>query len=263
MTGIIFLIEQLAVGLYILIGLGMLLTWRRWLRASRDYRSTHFELERDIARYERGNAITTMILLVEFALVVVGVQQVVAPTLRATLDIEQTLELIAEDGSFETPVPERADDTQIDPSGVNLTPDDLNLQVLATPTLTPTPVGTIIPNAPLPAGCDSELATLQVPANGMRVFEPISVVGIATAPDFAFYSFEVRLPNAENFARLEDHTQPVTEMGELGQFVPSFYEPGRWYQFRVSVFDITNTLRASCTVNIEISEPLPTPTPLS
>jgi len=55
--------------------------------------------------------------------------------------------------------------------------------------------------------------------------------------------------------------QPMTEMGELGQFVPSFYEPGT-YQFRLIVFDTTNAARASCTVTIYISEPIPTATPL-
>ena len=64
-----------------------------------------------------------------------------------------------------------------------------------------------------------------------------------------------------NFAPLEDHTQMVRELSELGQFVPSFYPPGE-YQFRLSVFDITNTMGPSCTVNIYLSEPIPTPTPL-
>ena len=52
---------------------------------------------------------------------------------------------------------------------------------------------------------------------------------------------------------------PVREEGVLGQFNPSLYETGL-YQFRLVVFDITNTLIAACTVNIYLEEPLPTAT---
>lgn len=262
MTTLVFFVEQIAIGLYILIALGLLLAWRRLLQARRAYRATQFELERDIARDQRSNAITTFVLLVELALVIVGIQQVVAPTIRASANIEQSIEGVAQDGVFNTPTPFRADNVQIDPSGVNLTPDDPSARVLATPTLTPTPVGTIVPNAPPVLGCDTPGATLQIPANGMVVFETIRVVGTADMPDFAFYRFELKgPPTFGSFAPLETYTQPVPETGELGQFVPAFYPPGE-YQFRVTVFDITNTLGPSCMVNIYIREPIPTPTPI-
>ena len=262
MTTLVFLIEQLAVGLYILLAVGIFLTLRRWGRARREFRSTHFELERDLARNERSDALTILLLLIEAVLIVVGLQQVVAPTIRSAAGINVSGVQALSDGEFNTPVPAFDQNAQIDASGVNLTPDDPSLRVLATPTLTPTPVGTIVPNAPPAVGCTDPGAILQIPANGMRVFEPIRVVGTAFIDDFAFYKFEIKGPvTGGNFAPLEDHTQMVTELGELGQFVPSFYEPGV-YEFRLSVFDITNTLGPSCTVNIYISEPIPSPTPL-
>ena len=262
MAGIVYFIEQIAVGLYFLVGVAAVYTWWRLGRARREYRSTYFELERDLARYERANAVTLLIVLAEVALIVVGIQNVVAPTIRAQDTSPQTIEQIAQDGEFNTPVPNRSGDTLIDPSGINLTPDDLQLRVLATPTLTPTPVGTIIPNPPPVVGCDTPNATLQVPANGMRVFEAVNVIGTAYVDDFTFYRFEISGPTTQgNFAMLAEYTQPVTEAGELGQFVPSFYDPGL-YQFRLTVFDITSMLRASCTVTIDITEPIATPTPL-
>lgn len=262
MTGVVFLVEQLATGLYIFVAIGVLWYGRKLMIARQSYRASYYELERDIAKFERSNYITILILLFEFALFVIGIQRVVAPTVRAEAGIEQKIEVIAEDGVFDTPTPSRSDNTAIDPSGVNLTPDDLNLRVLATPTLTPTPVGTIVPNAPAPRGCDTPDAMLQVPANGMRVFEPITIIGTATSPDFAFFRFEISGPQTgESFAILEEKTQPVTEIGEMGQFVPAFYEPGE-YQFQVTVFDTTNILKASCMVNIYISAPIPTATPL-
>lgn len=262
MMSLVFLIEQLAPGLYILLGVAIFLTLRRWRRARREFRSTQFELERDLARNDRRDAVTILVLLAEAVLVVAGLQQVVAPTIRSAVGISVAGAQTLTDGDFNTPVPVFDQNAGIDASGVNLTPDDPSLRVLATPTLTPTPVGTIVPNAPPAVGCTDPGAMLQIPANGMRVFEPIKVVGTAFMDNFAFYKFEIKGPvTGGNFAPLEDHTQMVKELGELGQFVPSFYEPGE-YQFRLSVFDITNTLGPSCAVTIYISEPIPSPTPL-
>lgn len=262
-ASLVFLIEQVATGLYIIIAVALVLVARTWMRAGSAYRGTLFELERDIARYRRGNAFTALVLLVEFALVIVGLQRVVAPTLRETMaNRPQRSFAVVNDGDFRTPVPPTFSAAVIDPSNVQLGEIDPAAQIQPTPTLTPTPVGTIVPNAPA-AQCDSPDAQLQIPANGMIVFEPIRVVGIATSENFAFYRFELRGESTSgNFAALGvDGTQAVTALGELGQFVPSFYTPGE-YQFRLSVFDTTSAQRASCTVTIYISAPIPTATPL-
>jgi hypothetical protein len=90
----------------------------------------------------------------------------------------------------------------------------------------------------------------------------VNVIGTAYTENFAFYRFELNGPETfGSFAIIRDYDQPVSTLGELGQFVPSFYQPGD-YQFRLTVFDVTNTLKAACTINIRISEPIPTPTPL-
>ncbi|MCE2489484.1 MAG: hypothetical protein J4G17_05870 [Anaerolineae bacterium] len=259
MSRVVFLVEQLAPGLFILLALGLLLTLRRLLRARRSLRATDFELEQEMARRARGDAWAILLLLLEFSLIILGVLVVVAPTIRDAGDFAPVRS--ESDGQFNTQVPAFSRGAQINASGVNLTPDDPALRVLATPTLTPTPVGTIVPNAPTSVGCNEEGAMLQVPANGMRVFEPVSVVGTAFMDDFAFYRFEIRGPSTGgSFAPLLDHTQPVRQRSALGQFVPAFYLPGV-YEFRLSVFDIFNAPGPSCTVNIYLSEPLPTATP--
>ena len=152
MATLVFLIEQLALGLYILLGVALVLTWRRWRRSGRELRSTYFELERELARTAHNDAATTFILLIEAVLVIIGIQQVVAPTIRNTGTASFSVPIVS-DGTFDTPVPVFNPNTQIDASAVNLTPDALELRVLATPTLTPTPVGTIVPNAPPAIGC--------------------------------------------------------------------------------------------------------------
>lgn len=265
MTALVFFIEQIAIGLYILVGVGIFWVWRyKYLTARRELRATHFELERDIYRYQQANWLTVLVVLVEIGLVVVGVQQVVAPTIRGTTNT--SLQVIPDqvDGVFATatPAPVALGVSPIDASGVNLGEEEVE-QVQATPTLTPTPVGTILPNPPPIAGCDTSGATLQVPANGMLIFEPINVIGTASTENFAFFRFEIKGPATfDNFAPLRDYDQPVPNTGVLGQFVPAFYQPGE-YQFRLTVFDITNTLKAACTVNITISEPIPTATPIA
>jgi hypothetical protein len=96
----------------------------------------------------------------------------------------------------------------------------------------------------------------------MLVFEAVNVIGTASTENFAFYRFEIKGPQTfGNFAVIRTYDKPVAEKGLLGQFVPAFYQPGA-YQFSVTVFDTTNTLKAGCTVNITITEPIPTPTPL-
>ncbi len=264
MSAIVFLIEQIALPLYIFIGIGLFLTLRRWQQINGDLRATHFELEREIYRFKRANARTMLILLLEAAVVVFGIQHVVAPTIREAEGMTVTVDQVIEDGGFATPTVGAVSfgSSPIDASGVQLQQDDTSNKIQSTSVPTATPVGTIVPNAPAASGCDTPGATLQVPANGMLVFEPISVVGTANTENFAFYRFEIKGPSTfDNFAPLRDYDRPVPELGELGQFVPSFYEPGD-YEFRLTVFDITNALKAACTVNITISEPIPTPTPI-
>lgn len=265
MSNFVFLVDQIANGLYILLGALLVLMLWRLSRARQMLRSSQYELERSLARERRDNALTGVIIVAELLLMVVGLTRVVAPALREMMDLGEAIAQVQDDGVFNTPTPQPLEgDFQVDISGVVLGDDGSSNQVLPTPTLTPTPVGTIVPNSPAPIGCDTPNAQLQVPANGMRVFEPVVVRGVAYTDDFAFYRLELKGDSTFNsFAPLPgDGTTPVTELGELGQFVPSFYAPGE-YRFRLMVFDITNTVKASCEVTIFISEPIPTATPLS
>ena len=265
MASLVFLVENIAIGLYVFIGLGVVWAWRRWGAARQEYRETYFELERGMARERIATAVTSIILLMEAALFILGVQQVVAPTIRAQDERFEQMAVAPEDGVFSTPTPFQRGDAAIDDSDVRNRIDatDPALAIQITPTLTPTPVGTIVPNPGDVVGCDTENASLQIPTNGLIVFEPIEVIGRANVDNFAFYRFEIRGESTMNeFAILSEYTQPLAERGSLGQFAPSFYEPGE-YQFRLNVFDINSDVRATCMVNIIITDPIPTATPLA
>lgn len=261
MATLVFLIEQVAIGLYIFIGLGIFLALRRLGRSNAAYRATRFELQRDIARFGRANAITSLILLIQAGLLVYGVQSVVAPTLRETLVFTVTTVDVVEDLDFNTATPLPLAQLSIDDSGVDLGALNQN-QIRISPTPTSTPVGTIEPNAPAMVGCDAEGATLQIPANGQVIREIVPVRGTAFTDNFAFFKLEIAGDvTGGNFASMESFTQPVEELGTLSQFNPAFYPEGT-YRFRLAVFDITDSLKASCTVTIYIRPPESTSTPV-
>lgn len=263
MIGFVALIDQVAIGFYFLLAAGILYSLRRVLVHGAELRSSYFELERDLARYRRQNALTAVILLLELAIILAGVQAVIVPELLRDQQIDALVaEVAAEFDTFETPVPgQPAANLGIEPVPLPRSADQV-AQIRATPLPTPTPVGTIIPSDP-PSGCDSPQAQLQVPGNGMRVFQPIPVVGTLYADQFSYATLEISGASTLGaFQVIADQAVEVRERAEFSQFVPAGYEAGE-YQFRLMVFDITNSLQAHCLVHIYISDPLPTITPAS
>ena len=133
--------------------------------------------------------------------------------------------------------------------------------IVLTPTLTPTPVGTIVPNAPPISGCNDDRAFLRVPANGMRVFQPIAIIGTAYTNEFTSAKIELAGPSTNGqFVVVDSINSPVRDISEFSQFQPGPYEPGA-YLFRLMVFDLSDQLVASCRVTIYIDEPPFTPVP--
>ncbi len=267
MSALVFLIEQIAPALYIFLGLGIFLYIRKWLSARGAYRATYFELERDLARYQSGNAVTVLVMFAQLLLVVVGIQQVVAPQVREDREISGSVVDSGEEedsGVFVTPTRppisgEALTDVVDAARGIELNQQQAQA-VFVTPTLTPTPVGTILPNAPNPVGCTNDRATLQIPANGMRVFQPIRVVGSAYSDNFSQYKIEIGTPGGQ-FAPIDTVAVPVNELGTLSQFNPGDYAEGEYF-FRLTVFDTDNMLVEACRVTIYISDPIPTATPI-
>ena len=260
MTTLIALINQAAIGIYFLIAAAILFALRRYFIWGDEYRSSYFELERELSRYRQTNAVTAIIILLELAIILAGIQLVIVPELARD---EQILDLVAaarvDDGVFETPLPATPSDRPgIDPVALPRSADFAG-QIQPTPLPTATPVGTIIP-ADARVGCDQEGAQLIVPGNGMRVFQPIPVIGTVFADQFAYATIEIMGPSTfGNFQVYDNQVSEVRQAAEFSQFVPAAYEPGE-YQFRIMVFDVTKTLKASCLVHIYISRPLPTAT---
>jgi hypothetical protein len=254
-SNIVFFIEQTAIGLYILLAIGLFWYWRKWRHARYSYRATPFELERDVARYKIGAALTAMLLFVEAGLFVFAVQSQVAPTVRddnELRDIVESFRYQPVNVPFATPTRPAIGTLPVDASGRDISGQQSNVTA-APPTVVSTPVGTIDPFAPPASGCDTPHAMLRIPANGMRVFEPIRVMGTAYVDNFVSYKLELNGPGTfDQFIILTEATDSVPNMGTLAEFDPAPWEPGL-YKFRLVVFDASGTLQSHCEITITIT----------
>ena len=82
MTSLVFFVEQIALGLYILCAGGILLMAYRLLRARRELALSQFKLEREQALVRQASSITLGGLLLETLVGVWAIANLMAPTLR-------------------------------------------------------------------------------------------------------------------------------------------------------------------------------------
>ncbi|NDJ77655.1 MAG: hypothetical protein GYB65_15495 [Chloroflexi bacterium] len=130
------------------------------------------------------------------------------------------------------------------------------LEIGATLTPVPTPVGTILPDAPPRIECPRDSAWFHIPDNGQYLFQPITAQGTANIPNFANYRFEIKPANDSNaqFGIMGgDNSTAVTD-GPLGLIDINGLAYGE-YRLRLAVFDIERVLRASCEITIHIGPP--------
>ena len=295
MVDIILLIEQNVFPIYVLCVAGLLFWGWRLLRAQRKLSHTQFELEREYALNERARYFDLTAICVLILLAAIAISQVVGPYLRGSPSTQiQAGPLVFED-QFVTRVPGAVGVQAAAASGATPSPaviaaqmvagasgesgegeeaaasvptsppiggqrgDIFSGEVEATYTPSPTPPGTIVPDMPPPIGCTDPGAVITHPWNAQLLYEAIVVEGSANTPGFGSYKFELKGPSTGNaWAVLRTYTNPITD-GVLGQFDGSAFSPGL-YQFRLAVVDTGGSTIASCTINVMISEPIPTPT---
>jgi hypothetical protein len=253
-TSLVFFIEQISFGLYILCAGGILWMAYRLQQARRDLMLTQFKLEREHALVRQASAITLGGLLIEVVIGVWAVANVVAPTIRdirlgeagATEEIQR----------FVTSTP--APNAPVVLGGGEVMQDGLD--IFATPLPTLTPVGTILPDALPIVGCPRESAWIYIPGNGQYLFEATTIIGTANISNFAFYRFEIKPIGGEFSPIGGDYTIPVVE-GPLGDILPFNFANGL-YRFRLVVFDNTQMMRALCEITITVGDPPLTPTPI-
>jgi hypothetical protein len=268
MSELVYLIERIAIGLYLVCGVILLASVRRWWLAQSRLRAAEFELERELALKEQAGAVTWVIGMVEVILGVVAVALVVAPTVRAdSLNAAGTANtaIDTQPGVFMTATPGGTGE-DVENMFATVTAQAIagvaGPSILLTPVPTATPVGTIIPDLGDPEGCDSDNAKLHIPANGQVIFDTVIVEGQAWAENFSAYKFEIAGPSTGGqYAPIgANQTTPVREQGVLGQVALAGIQPGD-YKFRLVVFDNTATLTAYCSNNVRVTFRPPTVTP--
>src|SRR5579859_3289482 len=281
-TKIVLLVKEASFGLYLICLLGLLLSSRLYLASRRQLRVAEFELERELARRKEASAVTRTFGLIEVLLAIFAISNVVAPSLVAEPLNPSTSPLVVQptDAPFYTSTPggngsllgangtpggaasglDSIQNMMLTVTAQSLQDPNSQLKILITPTNVPTLVGTINPDAPKAIGCESPEAQLQIPANGQVIFDSVSVIGTAYTANFAQYKFELSGPSTGNsFAPVGGKSSPAPQRGVLGQLSLNSFQPGS-YQFRLTVFDSTQTMKASCTVNVTLSVRPPTPT---
>ncbi len=258
MGNLFFFIESVDIGLYIFIAVLFVWNIRSLVVAQHELREAQFGLEREMAQRRGGRSITLLFLSLELIVLVWAIATISAPTWRDGLPPDFKGEF---DGTpFATDVPVAGEGFVVQARST----EDFSIVQTAPPPSTPS--GTIIAPGGR-EGCIYDTAYIAIPDDGMRVFEPINIKGVADIDDFAFYRFEIRKSGTDgNFAPLpQDHVQPVPltngELGELGQLIPDLYLDGE-YRFRLVVFDTNSNPVASCEITIFISQPVPTETPI-
>ena len=268
MSEFVYLIERAALGLYLLCGMSFLFSLRRWMIAQGDLRRSEFELERELAIRKQSSAVTWTLGVVEVALAVFAIANVVAPTLRSdALEAKGVVANEPDTSEFLTATP-GGTGQEVDAMFATVTAQAAagagGPNLLLTPIPTATSVGTIVPEVQAVAteGCDTDQAKLQVPANGQQVFDALIIEGTAWTDNFSSYKFEISGDaTGGQFAPIGNiGTTAVREQGVLGQVPLAGLQPGV-YQFRLAVFDNTTTLKAFCTVNVMLTLRPPTATP--
>jgi hypothetical protein len=287
MNQLVFLIENIAPAIYIFGGIIIFFGLIRLIRAGHELSIAEFALERELAMRQRAGTITRMLFSVEVMLAAYAIANVVAPTIRADILGVPVAQSNAPDvAALVTQPPSRV--TLVNTLGTPLPRNDINapFQTLTamprgdnnfvvgvTQAAAPTQPGTIIPGVSAPIGCENDpasaVAFIDIPRNGQVLYESITVQGIANAPTFGRYKFEIAGPGTGgSFAPFGgDKTQPVKEMNVLGQLSLLPFSTGE-YQFKLAVFDTSDQLRASCTITVylrkhppTLSPAPPTPTP--
>ncbi len=252
MGSFISLIENLSLGLYIICGFFLIWNARALMIARYELKLAQYGLEREMAERQGGRALTMIMLMIEILVMVWAISNLASPAWSEGLPDDP---VNSQSRQFQTNVPAGDGSFEITRSS-----GPTEQPILSTARPPVTPPGTLGPRSQR-AGCDPDRAWIEIPANGMYVFEDITVIGTAAIDSFASYRFEIRNADGGDYSVYSgDYNVPVTD-GPLGSLSPAVLLPDE-YRFRVVVFDTARQPQAYCEITITITEPPATPTPI-
>ena len=219
--------------IYLLIALGAILYFRRFLLAWQDLRSTIFELEREQAQTQLNQSAGILTLLIIMAVAEFAVVSFVAPLRpQANPLLTPTIDLLA------TPT-------------FTLPPSNPIAEVMEEGDATPTPV----PTLDLRQGvCTFREIEITAPQPGERISGEVVIIGSANITNFGFYKLEIALAQSVNWRTIQANRVPVTDGVLITAWDTTTLQAGD-YMLRLVVVDNDGNSLPDCRVPVTILPP--------
>ncbi len=214
--------------IYLLLGLGGMIYFRKFVSAWQELRGAAFGLERESAQARLNLAASMMVLLLVLAISVFILVSYVAPAIpEASPLLTPTLNLLAS-ATPTLPTP---------------TVGLAQAQIALTEAGTPTP--------PLAEGCIPDQIIISSPQDGSEVTGVVPITGTVNIPNFGFYKLEMKRPEESNWLTILAGNEPGTEI-TLGYWNTSLLPPGV-HQLGLVVSDNQGQSLPPCVIQVLIS----------
>ena len=211
-------------GIFILLGIGVLLYLRKLILSLGEWKKSVFGLERNIAGRKLISASTGLTLLIlliigEFLLVTIIGPQMPVPSVESVATINP----------LATPT------TTLSPN------ETLQLSIQTTPTIS---------QDALQSDCEEGILEIVAPANGERVSGIVEIIGTVNVEDFGYYKYEYSTTGTINWITIAAEDQ--LKLNEnLGNWNTSELIPGPYLLQVVPLNNVGETL-PSCIIGIEV-----------
>ncbi len=209
--------------IYIALAIGALFAFRRMWRAWREWHDSVYGLEREFALRRLGQATAATFLILALIFVEFFIATFIAPSLPAT-DILATPTL----------------DLLLTPAGT-LSPADATQSALA-PTAQEVPSGM--------SGCIPDRIMITSPKAGDQVSGTINIAGTASAPNFAFYKYEVARLGSQEWATISADRNPKKNE-KLGEWNTASLANGDYF-LRLVITDNIGKSLEPCVIAVRV-----------
>ncbi len=209
--------------IYIALAIGALFAFRRMWRAWREWHDSVYGLEREFALRRLGQSTAATFLILALIFVEFFIATFIAPSLPAT-DILATPTL----------------DLLLTPAGT-LSPADATQSALA-PTAQEVPSGM--------SGCIPDRIMITSPKAGDQVSGTINIAGTASAPNFAFYKYEVARLGSQEWATISADRNPKKNE-KLGEWNTASLANGDYF-LRLVITDNVGKSLEPCVIAVRV-----------
>ena len=213
------------VGIYIVLGVVLLINLRRLLSAWISLSKANFGLEREVARKGIRSAFTFIFLVSLFGLsnfILVSVASIRYPGIAQIAT--PTIDLL----STQTPFTGEGIDPNVTPQGLQQTQTAIAV-----------------------TGCVPDQLEWIDPQQGDEIRGSIELIGTVDLPNLGFYKYEYRYQGDEIWTPISAGNKPVVEEALGGTWNTEQLQPGNYF-LRLVVSDNANNLIKPCEIEVKI-----------